>query len=160
MGWRGDNKPLNSMRNLLSSSSAVSASMSSKISVISSSAVVNRKLGKPREGEELLEDGDEVRRRSSGRKDDLENCLSASSLFGRNRKTTSATMHFWELCSLKWNNEKIEAKNCYLSDWSTNALIFCPWFYLSFYNCCKETSGKIKSWHVTQGHLHLLKVLI
>ena len=68
------------MRNLLSSSSAVSASMSSKISVISSSAVVNRKLGKPREGEELLEDGDEVRRRSSSRKDDLENCLSASSL--------------------------------------------------------------------------------
>ena len=51
------------MRNLLSSSSAA-ASMSSKISVISSSAVVNRKLGKPREGEELLEDGDEVRRRS------------------------------------------------------------------------------------------------
>ena len=53
--------------------------MSSKISVISSSAVVNRKLGKPREGEELLEDGDEVRRRSSSRKDDLENYLSAAS---------------------------------------------------------------------------------
>ena len=106
--------------------------MSSKISVISSSAVVNRKLGKPREGEELLEDGDEVRRRSSSRKDDLENYLSAaaSSFFGRKLPQNylhcrDARMHFCcELCSLKWNKGKIEAQSCYLSVCSTNALIF------------------------------------
>ena len=92
--------------------------MSSKISVISSSAVVNRKLGKPREGEELLEDGDEVRRRSSSRKDDLENYLSAAtSFFGRRLPQNylhcrDARMHFCcELCSLKWNKGKIEAQS-------------------------------------------------
>ena len=57
--------PLSSIRKLLLSimSSLMSAVVSWIISVISSSAVENRKLGKPREGDEEL-DGEDVLRRS------------------------------------------------------------------------------------------------